>query len=100
MNLDRSTDPNLGSGKISRLGTSRRRGISFPFNASVDAGWLFQTLLASGALSKRDKTEGSTYSAHAGHARQNRHLGFLKSSIEPFGDALMKTAENLYQPAD
>src|SRR5687768_7365057 len=28
MNLDRSTDPNFGSGRISRLGTSRRRGIS------------------------------------------------------------------------
>src|SRR5574337_453572 len=29
MNLDSSTLPNLGSGRISRLGTSRRRGI-FP----------------------------------------------------------------------
>src|SRR5437899_1419761 len=29
MNLDRSTEPNFGSGRISRLGTSRRRGISF-----------------------------------------------------------------------
>src|SRR5436190_23752474 len=28
MNLDRSTEPNFGSGRISRLGTSRRRGIS------------------------------------------------------------------------
>src|SRR4051794_34699614 len=28
MNLDRSIDPNFGSGRISRLGTSRRRGIS------------------------------------------------------------------------
>src|SRR5436305_13085830 len=28
MNLDRSTEPNLGSGRMSRLGTSRRRGIS------------------------------------------------------------------------
>src|SRR5688572_15505252 len=27
MNLDSSTLPNLGSGRISRLGTSRRRGI-------------------------------------------------------------------------
>src|SRR6218665_3252190 len=30
MNLDRSTEPNFGSGRISRLGTSRRRGISLP----------------------------------------------------------------------
>src|SRR3954469_20138320 len=29
MNLDRSTEPNFGSGRMSRLGTSRRRGISF-----------------------------------------------------------------------
>src|SRR5436190_4734832 len=28
MNLDRSTEPNLGSGRMSRFGTSRRRGIS------------------------------------------------------------------------
>ena len=28
MNLDRSTEPNLGSGRMSRLGTSRRRGIA------------------------------------------------------------------------
>src|SRR5438105_2401401 len=28
MNLERSTEPNFGSGRISRLGTSRRRGIS------------------------------------------------------------------------
>src|SRR5664280_2555174 len=28
MNLERSTEPNLGSGRMSRLGTSRRRGIS------------------------------------------------------------------------
>jgi hypothetical protein len=27
MNLDRSTEPNFGSGRISRLGTSRRRGM-------------------------------------------------------------------------
>src|SRR5574344_580952 len=29
MNLDSSTLPNLGSGRISRLGTSRRRGIFY-----------------------------------------------------------------------
>src|ERR1700712_90008 len=34
MNLDRSTEPNFGSGRMSRLGTSRRRGISLPL-ASV-----------------------------------------------------------------
>src|ERR1022692_2544920 len=28
MNLDRSTEPNFGSGRMSRLGTSRRRGMS------------------------------------------------------------------------
>src|SRR2546427_10320989 len=33
MNLDRSTEPNFGSGRISRLGTSRRRGISLPFSS-------------------------------------------------------------------
>src|ERR1035437_9614155 len=32
MNLDNSTLPNLGSGRISRLGTSRRRGIFSPLN--------------------------------------------------------------------
>ena len=30
MNLATSTLPNFGSGKISRLGTSRRRGITIP----------------------------------------------------------------------
>ena len=30
MNLARSTSPNFGSGRISRLGTSRRRGIFSP----------------------------------------------------------------------
>src|SRR5450432_3692982 len=28
MNLERSTEPNFGSGRMSRLGTSRRRGIA------------------------------------------------------------------------
>src|ERR1700712_1712656 len=37
MNLERSTEPNFGSGRMSRLGTSRRRGISLPF-ASVGSG--------------------------------------------------------------
>src|SRR4029079_3391644 len=35
MNLDRSTEPNFGSGRMSRLGTSRRRGIS---HLSVSVG--------------------------------------------------------------
>src|SRR5664279_5265845 len=30
MNLERSTEPNFGSGRMSRLGTSRRRGIALP----------------------------------------------------------------------
>src|SRR5678815_1815821 len=38
MNLDRSTEPNFGSGRMSRLGTSRRRGISRSPFSSVDAG--------------------------------------------------------------
>src|ERR1700761_163827 len=29
MNFERSTEPNFGSGRISRLGTSRRRGMVF-----------------------------------------------------------------------
>src|SRR3984885_7605185 len=37
MNFERSTDPNFGSGRISRLGTSRRRGMVFPSSASVGA---------------------------------------------------------------
>src|SRR6202012_3922583 len=36
-NFERSTDPNFGSGRISRLGTSRRRGMVFPSSASVGA---------------------------------------------------------------
>src|SRR6195952_4946192 len=35
--FERSTDPNFGSGRISRLGTSRRRGMVFPSSASVGA---------------------------------------------------------------
>src|SRR3569832_1805721 len=38
MNLARSTLPNLGSGRISRLGTSRRRGISV--HLSICFSWL------------------------------------------------------------
>src|SRR5437773_2030357 len=34
-NFATSTLPNLGSGNISRLGTSRRRGISIPFNLQL-----------------------------------------------------------------
>src|SRR6185312_3004358 len=34
-NLATSTLPNLGSGRISRLGTSRRRGISIPFTLQL-----------------------------------------------------------------
>src|SRR3978361_296046 len=37
MNLERSTEPNFGSGRMSRLGTSRRRGIALPL-VSVGAG--------------------------------------------------------------
>src|SRR5690606_1539088 len=37
MNLDSSTLPNFGSGRISRLGTSRRRGIFYLYLASVGA---------------------------------------------------------------
>jgi hypothetical protein len=37
MNLATSTLPNFGSGKISRLGTSRRRGITTP---SVQLGMI------------------------------------------------------------
>src|SRR3569833_3415051 len=36
-NLATSTLPNFGSGRISRLGTSRRRGISIPFNLQLSA---------------------------------------------------------------
>src|SRR3990167_6941949 len=35
MNLESSTLPNLGSGRITRLGTSRRRGIFSPHICSV-----------------------------------------------------------------
>src|ERR1700704_5199092 len=34
-NLATSTLPYFGSGRISRLGTSRRRGISIPFNLQL-----------------------------------------------------------------
>src|SRR5512144_1854917 len=37
MNLERSTEPNFGSGRISRLGTSRRRGMGV-FLLSVSVG--------------------------------------------------------------
>src|SRR3569832_1836224 len=36
-NLATSTLPNFGSGRISRVGTSRRRGISIPFNLQLSA---------------------------------------------------------------
>src|SRR5262245_30789770 len=39
MNFERSTEPNFGSGRISRLGTSRRRGMGvFLPTVSVGAG--------------------------------------------------------------
>src|SRR3990167_3385176 len=80
MNLDRSTDPNLGSGRISRLGTSRRRGISFPFNASVGAGDL---------PTSRNSTQGcSTYSVHAGPSGHDRHLNLRSGLFRALGAVL------------
>src|ERR1700712_4857814 len=38
MNLERSTEPNFGSGRMSRLGTSRRRGIALPSLLQLAAG--------------------------------------------------------------
>src|SRR5437867_3220059 len=50
MNLDRSTEPNFGSGRISRLGTSRRRGMGL---------FLFSLQLALGScLAPRNATQG------------------------------------------
>src|SRR6476620_10479989 len=40
-NLATSTLPNFGSGRISRLGTSRRRGISIPFDLQLSCSAIF-----------------------------------------------------------
>src|SRR3569623_126207 len=46
-NLATSTLPYFGSGRISRLGTSRRRGISIPFNLQLSAHLSNASLAAS-----------------------------------------------------
>src|SRR6476661_2110640 len=40
-NLATSTLPNLGSGRISRFGTSRRRGIGIPFDLQLSRRLIF-----------------------------------------------------------
>src|SRR3954453_11480387 len=59
MNLASSTLPYLGSGRISRLGTSRRRGIFSPLNC-------FSWLVPLRGLEGRRRT--FAYSTHAGHS--------------------------------
>jgi len=55
MNLDRSMEPYLGSGRISRLGTSRRRGMKI---------FLYQFQLAQAFYRHREgPSEPFTYSA-------------------------------------
>src|SRR5687768_14443444 len=60
MNLASSTLPYLGSGRISRLGTSRRRGISLSFLASA------------GPLGTRKANRPSAYSTQDGSLRFHR----------------------------
>src|SRR6476620_630503 len=58
MNLASSTLPNLGSGRISRLGTSRRRGIFSPL----------QLLQLAFPLRGPEGHPTFAYSTHAGHS--------------------------------
>src|SRR5215204_3522243 len=58
MNFERWTEPNLGSGRMSRLGTSRRRGISFPSVQLAQAGGLRR----GGHLGRHRPLVPSTYS--------------------------------------
>src|SRR6476660_9884302 len=59
-NLATSTLPYFGSGRISRFGTSRRRGISIPFDLQLSLQYDF-FLPARGQPSRL-----STYSTHVG----------------------------------
>src|SRR6478735_1458657 len=42
-NLATSTLPNFGSGRMSRLGTSRRRGIAIPFDLQLSCSMISTT---------------------------------------------------------
>src|SRR3990167_270236 len=71
MNLDSSTLPNLGSGRISRLGTSRRRGIFYLY---LCFSWhLFRH--------RESQSRTPTYSTRAEHLR----LGSLRCTTAPRG---------------
>src|SRR3990167_9382996 len=71
MNLDSSTLPNLGSGRISRLGTSRRRGIFYLY---LCFSWrLFRH--------RESQSRTPTYSTRAEHLR----LGPLRCTTAPRG---------------
>src|SRR6516225_1541328 len=65
MNFDSSTLPYLGSGRISRLGTSRRRGIS---NLFASVGTVSGTARVDGNSHLLDPTAGH----YARQARQGR----------------------------
>src|SRR5689334_16353795 len=69
MNLDRSTEPNFGSGRISRLGTSRRRGMVSSFLASVGRGPSPGGSDGTVPDGEPRRTAPSTYSAAAGAFR-------------------------------
>src|SRR6185503_8546407 len=100
MNFERSTDPNFGSGRISRLGTSRRRGMGFPSSASVGA-----RLLARRPGWPPCRLGPSTYSAerfrslHRKLARKpvsaSSHLGcqqrLLDFRLRALGSGLLRT---------
>jgi hypothetical protein len=48
----------------------------------------------------KNEADHSTYSVHAGQPGHNRHLGLLDSSLQPVGDALMKTTDYLFQKSN
>src|SRR6185436_5758435 len=81
MNLDRSTLPNFGSGRISRLGTSRRRGMDSSFNASVGQGFR-----PAGDLHRH--LGGSTYTAAGAQALGPQKFDDLSATktlaVEPY----------------
>src|SRR3990167_1366343 len=85
MNLDRSTEPNFGSGRISRLGTSRRRGISIPLSASAGDRAVCSADLAGGTHRRGHATDPSL-TRRRSCAHRNNH----DASLAADGDNRLK----------
>src|SRR6478672_2767496 len=92
MNLDSSTLPNLGSGRISRLGTSRRRGIFSPLSLLQLASFQTPREPISGLSLTRPAQNTCVWGHYAAIPRhaEKQHRKFLKNQ-GLFGLWLLRT---------